>query len=604
MRITCPSCAAQYDVEENDISSSGQEVQCSDCQTVWMQERDGSVRTTPTENPAQPDVAPKPDDPVVIDFPDTPPESAAQEPDTFQPQSLADLEAEIASENTVDQGTSETVVDTQSPPQDDAFQPRSLAELEAEIAGEADKGEIPESQDDDQPEENPSDEAFQPKSLAELETEIATENAEPDAPDQDEAVQEIPAGEPAPEEPIIEDIQADDLSSPEEPLEEPENTDEGSEFSTPPISGFDPADVPKEDMSEDHDDHGVEDEDAAQNDGAEIPDEITEDHADEPVAQNAPEADHPDETSEPALKIVDEPAQEDPETEVFRPKSLAEIQAEITADIPEETTAEPESLTELETEIVAQAPSETDVDVESDPEPKDEPPEVVPSTPASDVVDETPDTQPSVAVDAEPDLEQSEPEPDSEDDSLDLSEFFTEAETAATTAALTAATTVAATTTTPEPEAAQITPSKDTEDEFDDSALLATFREQIKAEDKIDGIEPGVSGIDLVPEELIGRRARVPNIDELKQSVRARKIKPNSEELKRIKAKRGFKIGFIFSLSLIALIVFAYLGSNIIAAYIPSIAPYLEEFTGVMDIMRDRFSAAGRFIWSFFAQFL
>ena len=43
MRITCPTCAAQYDVNENDIAFTGQEVQCSECMTVWTQTRSGEV---------------------------------------------------------------------------------------------------------------------------------------------------------------------------------------------------------------------------------------------------------------------------------------------------------------------------------------------------------------------------------------------------------------------------------------------------------------------------------------------------------------------------------------------------------------------------------
>ena len=43
MRITCPTCSAQYDVDESNISLAGQEVQCSECLTVWTQTRSGEV---------------------------------------------------------------------------------------------------------------------------------------------------------------------------------------------------------------------------------------------------------------------------------------------------------------------------------------------------------------------------------------------------------------------------------------------------------------------------------------------------------------------------------------------------------------------------------
>lgn len=43
MRITCPNCAAQYEVDAEDISFAGQDVQCSECFTIWLQKRDGAT---------------------------------------------------------------------------------------------------------------------------------------------------------------------------------------------------------------------------------------------------------------------------------------------------------------------------------------------------------------------------------------------------------------------------------------------------------------------------------------------------------------------------------------------------------------------------------
>lgn len=43
MRITCPNCGAQYEVDAEDISFAGQDVQCSECFTIWLQKRDGST---------------------------------------------------------------------------------------------------------------------------------------------------------------------------------------------------------------------------------------------------------------------------------------------------------------------------------------------------------------------------------------------------------------------------------------------------------------------------------------------------------------------------------------------------------------------------------
>lgn len=43
MRITCPTCSTQYEVDENDISFTGQDVQCSECMTIWNQTRNGEA---------------------------------------------------------------------------------------------------------------------------------------------------------------------------------------------------------------------------------------------------------------------------------------------------------------------------------------------------------------------------------------------------------------------------------------------------------------------------------------------------------------------------------------------------------------------------------
>ncbi|MEO1919122.1 MAG: zinc-ribbon domain-containing protein [Paracoccaceae bacterium] len=43
MRITCPTCSTQYEVDEIDISTTGQDVQCSECMTIWTQARSGDA---------------------------------------------------------------------------------------------------------------------------------------------------------------------------------------------------------------------------------------------------------------------------------------------------------------------------------------------------------------------------------------------------------------------------------------------------------------------------------------------------------------------------------------------------------------------------------
>ena len=39
MRLVCPNCGAQYEVEDRLIPRAGRDVQCSNCGHGWFQER-------------------------------------------------------------------------------------------------------------------------------------------------------------------------------------------------------------------------------------------------------------------------------------------------------------------------------------------------------------------------------------------------------------------------------------------------------------------------------------------------------------------------------------------------------------------------------------
>ena len=39
MRITCPNCGAQYEVDDTLIPEAGRDVQCSNCGKGWFQAR-------------------------------------------------------------------------------------------------------------------------------------------------------------------------------------------------------------------------------------------------------------------------------------------------------------------------------------------------------------------------------------------------------------------------------------------------------------------------------------------------------------------------------------------------------------------------------------
>lgn len=43
MRITCPSCKAQYEIEDDLLPEEGREVQCSACGTVWFQDHPAAL---------------------------------------------------------------------------------------------------------------------------------------------------------------------------------------------------------------------------------------------------------------------------------------------------------------------------------------------------------------------------------------------------------------------------------------------------------------------------------------------------------------------------------------------------------------------------------
>lgn len=49
MRLICPNCDAQYEVDAALIPAAGRDVQCSNCGTTWFQEPQETIRLTPGE---------------------------------------------------------------------------------------------------------------------------------------------------------------------------------------------------------------------------------------------------------------------------------------------------------------------------------------------------------------------------------------------------------------------------------------------------------------------------------------------------------------------------------------------------------------------------
>ncbi|MBR3371612.1 MAG: zinc-ribbon domain-containing protein [Rhodobacteraceae bacterium] len=57
MRITCPSCLAQYEIDAALLSKDGREVQCSACSHIWFQQADSAAikpQTRDVPRPAPP----------------------------------------------------------------------------------------------------------------------------------------------------------------------------------------------------------------------------------------------------------------------------------------------------------------------------------------------------------------------------------------------------------------------------------------------------------------------------------------------------------------------------------------------------------------------
>lgn len=57
MRLTCPNCAAQYEVPEDVIPAEGRDVQCSSCGQTWFQASARALAEAPPEAPAAADTA-------------------------------------------------------------------------------------------------------------------------------------------------------------------------------------------------------------------------------------------------------------------------------------------------------------------------------------------------------------------------------------------------------------------------------------------------------------------------------------------------------------------------------------------------------------------
>lgn len=115
MRITCPTCATQYDVDDSDISEAGQDVQCTECMTIWTQTRSGDATN------------PRKVEQLAQESNDSAPETDAEELDAAKPveeTASEDAEDDSADVTAPEDVETEQVTDSEEPagttPADDA----------------------------------------------------------------------------------------------------------------------------------------------------------------------------------------------------------------------------------------------------------------------------------------------------------------------------------------------------------------------------------------------------------------------------------------------------------------------------------------------------
>ena len=122
MRLVCPNCEAQYEVDDAAIPEAGRDVQCSNCGHAWFQDhvaaRADAAAATPAPalaDPALPEPAPAAVDPAAPVAPE-PVDAAAPAGDgaTFEP--MMDLSGEAAPDAVPDPAADVPAEDAIAPP--------------------------------------------------------------------------------------------------------------------------------------------------------------------------------------------------------------------------------------------------------------------------------------------------------------------------------------------------------------------------------------------------------------------------------------------------------------------------------------------------------
>ncbi|MFY0308947.1 zinc-ribbon domain-containing protein [Leisingera sp. D0M16] len=131
MRLTCPNCAAQYEVPEDVIPAEGRDVQCSNCGQTWFQAAAGAAAAEPPlEDTLEEDApqAPEAASPA--------PSAAIEEPEPETPSTAPEVDAEPAEPETaaadLDRGEEEEAEQPSAEAHADTQEPAAHPEEEAE----------------------------------------------------------------------------------------------------------------------------------------------------------------------------------------------------------------------------------------------------------------------------------------------------------------------------------------------------------------------------------------------------------------------------------------------------------------------------------------
>lgn len=138
---------------------------------------------------------------------------------------------------------------------------------------------------------------------------------------------------------------------------------------------------------------------------------------------------------------------------------------------------------------------------------------------------------------------------------------------------------------------------------MDDDLIAAALNEQMAIEDALDDApRPEARDVASIPVELGGARARTPNVDALKESVRTKSVKLTKEEEKEQVPARRFRRGLSLILLIFVIFLAVYALQARIVEYLPAAEPYLETYASYVDILRANAEIFAAKTWALILQ--